>query len=200
MATTNINIDPTNFGRSTDKFFLSSPDMYLDFHDGSGLVRVGYLEAEKTFRAILEWAVFETDIPLTEVARDVVKQTFELEGSLKQFQRETLAWAMNRRNDESDATYDRVIMGTTLPPLETPSCVLIGATKDAEEMRLYIRKLQIATETIEIMMGASEYSSIPFKASALQDSAPLTTNPTWAYNPLYPTQDNVAFFAFPKAS
>lgn len=200
MPTSHINITPANFGNSVNKLLLSSPDVWLDFHEGTGLVRVGYLEAAKTWRANIQWAVFKTGIPKTEVARDVIEQTFELEGNLKQFQPEALAWVYNRRYDESDGTYNRVLFGTTLPTLETPSCVLIGATKDGEEMRLYIRKFQMGTETVESIFGGDDYTNIPFKGTAIKDEAPLTTNPTWPYNASYGTQDNIAFFAWPKAS
>lgn len=196
----NLNIDTTNFGNDDNFMFVYDPAVYLDFHDGEDLLGLGYLEAEKVWRQTVEYAVFKTGIPKTEVRRDIIDQEFVIEATLKQFQKETLALVSQRRVDESDATWDRVIMGQVAPSPIFPSCVLIGQTVDGRELRLYIRRLQITAEDLEITLGGDAHADVPFKGTAQIDSAPLTTNPTWPYNASYATQDNIAFWAWPAAS
>lgn len=195
-----LGIDVSKFGKDDQWFFLNDPALFLDFHEGSGLVSIGYLESEKTFRQTMEYANFETGIPRSEVRRDVIRQSFELEGVLKQFQKETMALTMQRTVDTSDATYDRVIIGEAVPDPIFPAAVLIGQTVDGDEIRLWVRKLQITSEDLEIILGGEEYSSIPFKGTAQIDVAPATTNPTWAFNAALETQDNIAFWSWEKAS
>ncbi len=195
-----LNINPANFGKSTDKFFLYSPALYLDLHDGGGLNGLGYLESELSFKSKTTWATFKEGIPKSEVARDMIEQEFRLEGIVKQIQAEVLALILQRRYDDTDSTYNRVTIGSVTPVPLYPSVVLIGQTKDGVELRLYIRRLQILAEDLDIKLGGDNYSQLPFSGLAQVDSAPLTTNSTWAYNPSYGTQDNIAFWAWPKSS
>lgn len=194
-----LNITTTNFGNDSEKFFLDSPALYIDLHDGNGLMGLGYLQSELSFKQTVEYAMFKTGIPKTEVRRDVINQEFTLEGVLMQIQPETMALVMQRRFDDDDATYDRVIMGSAVPTPLYPSVVLIGTATNGDELRLYIRRLQITSEDLEIKLGGDDYSSLPFKGTAQVDDDPLTTNPTWAYNTTYGTQDNIAFWAWPKS-
>lgn len=194
-----LNITTTNFGNDSEKFFLDSPALYIDLHDGNGLMGLGYLQSELSFKQTVEYAMFKTGIPKTEVRRDVINQEFTLEGVLMQIQPETMALVMQRRFDDDDATYDRVIMGSTVPTPLYPSVVLIGTATNGDELRLYIRRLQITSEDLEIKLGGDDYSSLPFKGTAQVDDDPTTTNPTWAYNTTYGTQDNIAFWAWPKS-
>ena len=193
-----LNIDSTKFGNDSNYFFLHDPAMYLNFHDGEGDVGLGYLSAEKTIRQTQEYAIFKTGIPKSEIRRDIIDQEFVLEGMIKQLQPETLALVMQRRYDDSDSTWRRVIVGTEVPAAIFPSCTLVGKTVDANELRLYIRKLQITAEDLEIILGGDDYASIPFRGTAQKDETPLTTNPTWPYNANYADQDNIAFWAWPK--
>ena len=195
-----LNIDATQFGNNSDKFFLYSPALYIDLHDGDGLNGLGYLESELAWKSKVEYAVFKTGIPKSEIRRDVIDQEFRLEGVLKQLQPETVALIMQRRYDSDDSTYNRVIIGAIMPTPLYPSVVLIGQTVDGVELRLYIRRLQITAETLDIMLGGDNYSSLPFAGIAQVDDAPSTTNPTWAYNSTYGTQDNIAYWAWPKSS
>lgn len=194
-----LNIVTGNFGKDEDKFFLNSPAMYIDLHDGNGLVGLGYLQSEFTFRQKVEYVSFKTGIPKSEVRRDLIDQEFTLEGTLMQIQPETMALVMQRWYDSDDKTYDRVIIGTTSPTPLYPSVVLIGQMVSKIELRLYIRRLQITSEDLEIKLGGDNYSSLPFKGTAQRDPDPLTTNPDWPYNPTYGTQDNIAFWAWPKS-
>jgi hypothetical protein len=195
----NLNITTANFGNDADKFFLYSPAMYIDLHDGAGLVGLGYLQSELSFKQKIEYAMFKTGIPKTEVRRDIIDQEFTLEGTLMQIQPETLALIMQRWYDETDSTYNRVIIGSVAPTPVYPSVVLIGQMVNQEELRLYIRRLQITAEDLEIKLGGDNYSSLPFKGTAQVDSAPLTTNSDWAYTAAKGTQDNIAFWAVAKS-
>lgn len=195
----NLNIVTTNFGDDSEKFFLYSPAMYIDLHDGNGLNGLGYLQSELSFKQKISYAMFKTGIPKTEVRRDIIEQEFTLEGVLMQIQPETMALVMQRRYDDSDDVYDRVIMGSVAPSPLYPSVVLIGQMVSGIEMRLYIRRLQITAEDLEVKLGGDNYSSLPFKGTAQIDSAPLTTNADWPYTASYGTQDNIAFWAWPKS-
>jgi len=194
-----LNITTTNFGDDDNYMFLYDPAVYLNFHDGNGDLGIGYLDAEKAWRQTVEYAIYKTGIPRTEIRRDIINQEFEIETSLKQLQPETLALVSQRRYDTS-GTYRRVMMGSTAPSPVFPSMILIGQTVDGNELRLYIRRLQITAEAFEVMLGGEEHASIPFKGIAQKDSTPLTTNPTWDYNAAYATQDNIAFWAWPAAA
>jgi len=198
----NLNINTSNLGfaASGNNMMLKQAVVYLDFHDGNGQLALGYIEKEISIKATTQYVSFKTGIPETEVRRDMISQEFTVEAKLKQFQKEVIALALQRYLDESDETYDRVIIGSSVPSPVFPSCVIkcwdvSGVSKD-----LYIRKLQITAEDVEIMLGGGDYAGIPFKGTALVDSAPLTTNPTWPYNPAMATQDNIAFWQFPKDS
>jgi len=191
-----LNINPNNFKFADEYMFLFDPALYIDLHDGTGVHPLGYLEAQKTWRQSMEYAVFKTGIPETEVRRDLISQEFTLEGTLKQIQPETLALIMQRRIDTSNADWVRVIIGTEIPPAIFPSAILIGKNVGGRELRLYIRRLQIVAEDIEILLGGNEYASVKFKGIAQRDPAPLTTNPSWPYNANLATQDNIAFWAF----
>ncbi len=193
-----LNIDTTKFGYNDEYMFLHDPALYLDFHDGTGTHPLGYLDAQKTWRQTMEYAIFKTGIPETEVRRDLISQEFTLEGTLKQLQPETLALVMQRRYDDSDDQWQRVIIGTEVPAAIFPSAILIGKNVSGNELRLYIRRLQIVSEDIEILLGGNEYAGVKFKGIAQKDIAPKTTNPTWPYNPAYADQDNIAFWAFAK--
>lgn len=195
-----LNISTGNFGNDSNYFFLHDPALYLDFHDGEGEVGLGYLEAEKTWRQTQEYATFKTGIPKSEIRRDIINQEFVIEGNLKQLQPETLALIMQRRYDDSDATWRRVIIGAEVPAAVFPSCILVGKTVDGNEVRLYIRRLQITAEDLEIILGGDEYASVPFKGTAQKDETPLVTNPTWPHNATYADQDNIAFWAWPIVS
>lgn len=195
-----LGIDVTNFGNNDTYMFLYDPALYLDIENDGTLRGLGYMEAEKVFEITQEFVIFETGIPRTEVRRDLIRQEFVLSGMLKQVQKETIALLMQRSVDTTDSTWDRVIMGTELPVEVTPAAVLIGENRDGNEVRLYIRKLRIATETLTINFGAEEYLSLDFRGIALKDDTPLTTNPTWPYNPSKANEDNIAFWAFPKFS
>ena len=59
-----LNIDASNFGNNSDKFFLYSPALYTDLHDGDGLNGLGYLESELAWKSKVEYAVFKTGIPI----------------------------------------------------------------------------------------------------------------------------------------
>jgi len=194
-----LNITTGNFGNDADKFFLYSPALYINLHDGSGDLGLGYLESEFSFKSKQTYAMFKTGIPKTEVRRDMIEQEFTLEGVLMQIQPETLSLIMQRWYDSDDATYDRVIIGSVLPTPLYPSVILVGQDVSGDEVRLYIRKLMITPEDLEIKLGGDDYSRIPFKGTAVVDDAPLTTNPTWPYNSTYGTQDNIAFWAFAKS-
>lgn len=196
----NLNMDISNFGKDDKWMVLDDFALYLDFHEGSGQVSMGYLEAEKTWKQAVEYAKFMTGIPKTEVRRDMLTQEFTIEGFLKQFQKETMALAMQRTVDTSDATYDRVIIGAKAPAPIFPSAVLIGRNVDKDEIRLWIRKLQITAEDLEIVLGGDEYSSIPFKGTAQIDTAPLTTNATWPFTSGSETEDNIAFWSWTKGA
>ena len=196
----NLNIDVLRFGKDDDFFHLYDPAVYLDFHDGNGELSLGYLEAEKTWRQTVEYASFKTGIPKSEVRRDVIDQTFEIEGMIKQLQPETIALISQRRVDTSDGTWDRVIFGEHVPSPIFPSCILVTQTVDGLEVRLYIRRLQITSEDLEVILGGDDYSSIPFKGTAQVDSEPDVTNPAWPYNAAYSTQDNIAFWAWTKGA
>lgn len=195
-----LNIDTTKFGYNDEYMFLHDPALYLDFHDGTGTHPLGYLDAQKTWRQTMEYAIFKTGIPETEVRRDLISQEFTLEGTLKQLQPETLALVMQRRYDDSDDQWQRVIIGTEVPAAIFPSAILIGKNVSGNELRLYIRRLQIVSEDIEILLGGNEYAGVRFKGIAQKDATPNVTNPTWPYNPAYANQDNIAFWAWPKAS
>lgn len=194
-----LNIDTTKFGYDDNYMFLSDPAMFVDFHDGTGLVGLGYLEAEKTWKQTLEYAVFKTGIPKSEVRRDLIDQEFSIEAILKQIQPETIALISQRRYDDSDADWKRVIIGTDVPAALFPSCVLIGKTVDDKELRLYIRRLQITSEDLEILLGGDEHAGVTFKGTAQKDPDPIVTNPDWPFNATYADQDNIAFWAWPKA-
>lgn len=194
-----LNITTGNFGNDADKFFLYSPALYINLHDGSGDLGLGYLESEFSFKAKQTFAMFKTGIPKTEVRRDMIEQEFTLEGVVMQVQPETLALIMQRRYDSDDATYDRVMIGSILPTMLYPSVILVGQNVSGDEVRLYIRKLMMAVEDLDVKLGGDDYSRIPFKGTAVVDDAPLTTNPTWPYNATYGTQDNIAFWAFAKS-
>lgn len=196
--TNNLNIETTQFGNNDDFMFLYDPALYVNFHDGEGDLGLGYLEVEKTWRQTQEYAIFKTGIPKTEIRRDIIDQTFEIEAMLKQLQPETIALVSQRRYDNTDQNWNRVIMGSDVPSPVFPSCILIGQNVDGNELRLYIRKLQITSEDLEIILGGDDYASVPFKGTAQKDDAPLTTNPTWPYNPAYANQDNIAFWAWPQ--
>lgn len=196
--TNNLNIETTQFGNNDDYMFLYDPALYVDFHDGEGLLGLGYLEVEKTLRQTQEYAVFKTGIPKTEIRRDILDQSFELEAMLKQLQPETIALVAQRRYDNTDQTWNRVIMGSQVPSPVFPSCVLIGQTVNGSELRFYIRRFQITAEDLEVVLGGDDYASVPFKGIAQKDDAPLTTNPDWPYNPAYANQDNIAFWAWPQ--
>lgn len=196
-----LNIDTTKFGFNDEYMFLHDPALYLDFHDGTGTHPLGYLEAEKSWRQTMEYAVFKTGIPESEIRRDLISQEFSLEGTLKQIQPETLALIMQRRiDDTTDPNWVRVIIGTEVPPAIFPSAILIGKNTGGRELRLYIRRLQIVAEDIEILLGGNEYAGVKFKGLALKDPAPKTTNPTWPYDVTHADQDNIAFWAFAKES
>lgn len=196
-----LNINTSEFGYKDEYMFLHDPALYLDFHDGSGTHPLGYLEAEKTWRQTMEYAVFKTGIPQSEIRRDLISQEFSLEGTLKQIQPETLALMMQRRiDDTTDPDWIRVMIGTEVPAAIFPAAILIGKNVGGKELRLYIRRLQIIAEDIEIMLGGTNYAGVKFKGLALKDPAPLTTNPTWPFNATYADQDNIAFWAFAKTA
>ncbi len=195
-----LNITTTKFGNDDDYMFLHDPAMYLDFHDGTGMHALGYMDSQKSWKQTMEYAVFKTGIPTTEIRRDLISQEFSLEGNLKQLQPETLALIMQRRYDNSDGDWERVMIGTDVPAAIFPSCVLIGKNVNGKELRLYIRRLQIVAEDIEILLGGNEYASIAFKGLAQRDLEPLVTNPDWPHNPLYANQDNIAFWAWAKVA
>lgn len=193
-----LNINTLNFGNDVNYMFLHDPALYVNFHDGNGLLGLGYLEAEKVWKQKVAYAVFKTGIPKTEVARDIIDQEFTLEAKLKQLQAETLALVSQRMFDDTDSNWNRVIVGAEAPPAVYPSCILIGKNKSGRELRLWIRRLQITAEDLEIIMGGDNYATVAFKGNAQKDNAPLTTNPDWPYNPVYANQDNIAFFSWPK--
>lgn len=193
-----LNIVTTNFGNNVNYMFLHDPALYLDFHDGNGLLGIGYLAAEKIWRQTVTYAVFKTGIPKTEIARDIIDQEFTLEATLKQLQPETIALVSQRRFDDSDSNWNRVIIGHEAPPAVYPSAILIGKNKNGREMRLWIRRLQITAEDLEITFGGDDYASVPFKGMAQKDEDPLTTNADWPYTATYGEQDSIAFFSWPK--
>jgi hypothetical protein len=193
-----LNIETNNFGNNVNYMFLHDPALFLDFHDGNGLLGIGYLEAEKIWRQKVTYAVFKSGIPKTEIARDIIDQEFTLEATLKQLQAETIALVSQRRYDDSDDNWNRVIFGHEAPPAVYPSAVLIGKNKNGREMRLWIRRLQITAEDLELTFGGDNYASVPFNGMAQKDEDPQTTNPDWPYNPTYGDQDSIAFFSWPK--
>ena len=194
-----LNIETANFGNNAHYMFLYDPAVYLNFNDGQGDVGLGYLEVEKKWKQTVEYAIFKTGIPKTEVRRDMIDQEFTIEATLKQLQPETIALLSQRTYNSTDATWNRVIMGTDVPTPVTPACILVGQNVNGQELRLYIRKLQITAEDLEIVLGGDDYASVPFKGTAQKDSNPLTTNPTWPYDPSYANEDNIAFWAWPKS-
>ena len=193
-----LNINSANFGNDVNYMFLHDPAMYIDLHDGNGLKGLGFLEAEKVWRQRVTYATFKTGIPKTEIARDIIDQEFQIEAQLKQLQPETIALISQRRFDDSDANWNRVIIGHEAPPAIYPSCILIGKNKSGREMRLWIRRLQITAEDLELTFGGDNYTSAPFRGTAQKDETPLVTNPDWPYNASYAEQDSIAFFSWPK--
>jgi hypothetical protein len=176
-----LNIDTTKFGNKDDYMFLNDPAMYVDFHDGNGAKGLGYMDKEKVFRSAVQYAKFSTGIPAQEVRRDIISQEFTLEGKLKQFQPEVLALVLQRYLDDTDSAWTRLLIGSEVPAALFPSAVLIGKNVNGKELRLYIRRLQIATEDFELAMGSDEYGSISFKGYAQRDNDPIRTNPAWLY-------------------
>lgn len=194
-----LNINTGNFALNDNYMFLHDPAMYVDFHDGVGQLPLGYMDKEKTFKQVVQYATFKTGIPETEIRRDIISQEFPFEGALKQLQAETIALLSQRYVDYSDPDWDRVIIGTEVPAPLFPSVVLIGKNVNERELRLYIRRMQITAEDFQVVLGGTDYASIPFRGFAQKDPDPLTTNPTWMFNPAKAQQDNIAFWAFAKA-
>jgi len=196
----NLNINTANIGyaASGNNMMLKQAVLYLDFHDGNGLLPVGYTDSEVTTKMSQQFAEFKTDIPKTLVRRDIIDQDLTVEIRLKQFQKELVALALQRRVDESDTNYDRVIIGTSVPAPVFPSAVLKGRDVSDRSVDLYIRKFQVSTEDWEVVLGGDDYAGYMLSGRAVKDDAPLTTNPTWPYNPALASQDNIAFWAFPK--
>ena len=184
-----LNITTTNFGNDSEKFFLYSPALYVDRHGTDcwawGIYRRVELKACR--------CMFKRD------SQTEVKLNRRSVSVLMQIQPETMALVTQRRFDDSDEEFDRVIMGSVAPSPIYPSVVLIGQMVSGEELRLYIRRLQITQEDLEIKLGGDDYSNLPFSGTAQVDDAPLTTNPDWPYNSTYGTQDNIAFWAWPKS-
>lgn len=56
-----LNIDTTKFAFNDEYMFLHDPALYLDFHDGTGTHPLGYLEAEKTWRQTMEYAILKLE-------------------------------------------------------------------------------------------------------------------------------------------
>jgi hypothetical protein len=195
----NLNIEINNFGNDNDYYFLDDPFMYLKFSPTGDLKLLGRMQAEKSLKVVQEFAMHKTGIPKTEQVRTLIDQEITLEGTVMQWQPEIVALISQRRFDDSDLTYRRVIFGASVPSIVTPSCVLAGETVSGKTLSIYIRKLRIATEEIDFLMGGDEHSGMAFKGVALVDEAPLTTNPTWPYNSNYATQDNIMFFAWLKS-
>ncbi len=178
------NVTMTNLAKDDNKFFLFDPAVYvkLQGEEDTSLEPLGYMEVQKAFKGKVSYAKFSEGIPKTEIRRDPIEQEFSFEGKLKQIQKETLALIMRRRVDTTTGDdWDRVIIGTNLPPQLFLCLVLIGQTVDGEEVRLYIRRFQIAAEDLEVALGADDYASIPFSGIATKDEHPLVNNPDWDF-------------------
>jgi len=180
----NLNITPANFGLDDDKAFLHDPAVYIkvldddaddDFH------ALGYLKLDKNWSQNMEYAELTANIPEETIRKDAVKQTFMLEGALKQIQPETIALLSQRYIDDSGSGYTRVIMGSKLPSPVFVSVELITQTVDGKALKLRIRKGQITAEDFQMILGAKEHAEVPFKIQALKDTDPYGNNPDWDY-------------------
>ncbi len=194
------NITTSNLGLDSEKLFLHHPALYLDFHDGNGLLRFAYMDKEFSWKIAREYAKFTHGVPANEIRRDLISQEFNLESKCYQIQPETVALLSQAKVDDTDPDWTRVVHGSDIVATLFPSAVLIGKNVNNREARLYIRRLQIAPEDFEMLLGGTEYSNIPLKGIAQKDETPLITNPDWDYNAAYGDLDNIAFWKFAKTS
>ena len=177
-----LNIAPENFGFDREKMYLDDPAVYIKLLGGGDDIfrPLGYMEMEKNWAQALEYAEFKNGIPSQTIRKDVISQSFTLDGNLKQLQPETVALLSNRKIVEGDGC-KRVIMGTKLPSVLFCSIELVTQTLDGKEVRLRIRYAQITAEDFSIAMGGTEHASFPFKIEALKDDDPILHNPDWDY-------------------
>ena len=178
-----LNIDFANFSLNDLKMFLYDPAVYIrEWGTDDTLVPIGYMEREKSFKASVKYAEFKTGIPENLIRKDVISQEFIFEGKLKQFNPDSLALVMQRTIDTVTASgYSRILIGSETPSPVFLSMVLIGQTVDGKELRLYIRKLQVSSEDVEVMLGSDKYADLQFKGTALKDANPLVSNPDWDF-------------------
>lgn len=177
----NLNITTSNFGENQDYMYLYDPILYLDFRDGVGPKALGFMEKEKVFKATTQYAIAKAGIPAYEIRRDMIDQEFSLEGQVKQVQPEVLALLMQRRYDDGDSEWNRVIIGSEIPSPVFPSAILVGQNVNGSEMRIYIRRMQINSENLEVSLGGEDYSQLQFAGRALKDTDPIVNNPTWPH-------------------
>jgi hypothetical protein len=178
-----LNITASNFNFDSSKRFLGDVTVSIaiiddqtkaagDFHS------IGYCDPEKTFSSKRDYAEFVAGMPETVIAKDVTKITNTFKAKLKQFQAETFALVCGAYLDTT-GTDKRVVFGTEIPAPLNCSMILSGKTKDGKAMELYIRKLQIAPETIDLAIGSKEYGTLNFEAAIVPDENPLVTNWSW---------------------
>lgn len=198
-----LNIDESQLRNNKDLMFLDDPAMYIKIHGSKKWHLFGYMEREKTWSPQVTYASFSTGIPATEVRRDVITQSFEFTGMMKQIQPETLAIIQNRLVITEANGQKRIAYGSEVSPFIYLSVDLIGKNVNGQAVRLRIRRLQMSAEEVEMTFGGDEHTGVEFTGIAQIDETPATTNPEWEYvgdSSVDAKKDNIAFMLFEGAA
>lgn len=179
-----LNITATDFTNDVSKAFASDVTMQLAIIDTTTQMagifyNIGKFKAEgKLFKVETEYAELLTGIPQALADKAPIKRTFSFEADLVNLQIENIALCLNAYLDDS-GTNKRLIFGETIPQTLECSIILSGFQRDGKQLDYYIRKAQITPESVELMLGAPEFSSIKFQSNLIPDSHPFRTNYDW---------------------
>jgi hypothetical protein len=162
------------FGKDKDKFWIADSDLYSCAVDSTTDAitadqLLGYMDGEKTISVSQEFAKFVEGIPQTKVRSDLIGQTIQIQGMLKQWDADVLGLALNNETELSSGSYSYAFGGTE-PGTQTVSGYYLKSKRvDGKEIYFVIRKGRIMTEDVSIVNGNQDYTSLPITIEAELD-------------------------------
>lgn len=131
------------------------------------------------FKCDLEFADLFVNVPQVLAHRACTKRTYKFEADLVNIAIENLALLLNAEIDDSDVTYKRLLLGSSIPERLEASMILAGFTEDGKEFNIYCRKVIWTPDSVELAVGGLEFTSIKFAVDLIQDNLPFETNFAW---------------------
>jgi hypothetical protein len=165
------------------QYFLNDVDVYI--FDGTGTATtdwklVGYTGEVKTVSPNQEFATSEYGIPRVTVAKKKIRESFNVQFTLRQFDADLIGYIFNGTYS-TDASGENITVGTNEPTKSSYITRYVGEREDGKTVSLTIYKGQWNLNG-DMEWGGENFNEVPVMVDALHDSSRSNTDNLYKWN------------------